>query len=109
MYNPEAISVPNKKEILREHFLRESSEEVRKALNTYLGNAVDSGQFSDIQEYTLGDGKIVTVDFGLRNAKFLDDPKGLPIVVQVEDGSESWETNWDELNYNIKEKILEKI
>lgn len=109
MYNPEIILASDKKEALRENFLKGSSEEVRKAMIAYLGSAIDSGNYTDMQEFRFDGGMIVSVDFGLRNAKFSEKPNELPIIVQIEDGGESWETNWDELKLDVKEKILEKL
>lgn len=109
MKRMEQVRVPDKKEVLRKIFFSGTAKEVRKALNEYLGDKVDSGSFTDIQEYVFEDGTIATVDYGLRMAKFSNNDTEISIKIQLEKNSECWEENWESLNYSVKEKILEQI
>lgn len=100
---------PGKEETFKEQVIKGSALEVQEALCKYLGSNIDTGAFSDIQEYKLADDTILSVNFGLRQKKFGNKDVEIPIQIQLEKGAECFSANWEELDENVKEEIWKKI
>lgn len=85
------------------------SASFRKWLVEVMGDKLKRREYEGIQTFALSENMIVTVNVGLVAEAFGEKSSEDEIIVQVEDGSDSYETTWKELGFALKKGIIDKI